>query len=125
VTSEQESRLRWLSDETVYRMAEQFVARNGNFIGDENGRKQVNGLLKYVRVGIDALDRFAQKQADRNWTGSKLHYGTIYTALHAELEKLRTLASKEGFAAEELPDRLACEYVQHLVAEMLYCQKGS
>jgi hypothetical protein len=134
MTPEEEARLRLLSDGILYQMAETFVAEHGTFADDEQGRMQVNGLLKYVRDGMVELDSFAQKQATRDWTGRKEHYSKIYQALRSELRKLIELAKSNGLVPGDMADnrarrteaaaRLAQEFIQHLAAEMLYPKEG-
>lgn len=134
MTHEEETRLRLLSDGILYQMAETFVDQHGTFADDEQGRRQVNGLLKYVRDGMVTLDGFAQKQATRDWTGRKEHYRGIYQALRRELNTLIVLAKENGLVPHNLVDnrargtevaaRLAQEYIQHLAAEMLYPKEG-
>ncbi len=134
MTPDEEARLRLLSDNSLYQMAEDFVAQHSSLADDEQGRKQVNSLLKYVRDGIGELDKFVQKQAARDWTGRKEYYGPLYQALRNELSKLVRLAKENGLVANDLADnkarsteavaRLAQEFIQHLAAEMLYNKGG-
>jgi hypothetical protein len=134
MTPEEEARLRLLSDNVLYQMAETFVDQHGTFADDEQGRKQVNGLLKYVRDGLIELDKFAQKQATKDWTGGKAHYREIYQSLRSELRGLVQLAKEKGLVPNNMADnrarnteavaRLAQEFIQHLAAEMLYPKEG-
>lgn len=127
---EEEVYLRLISDSKLYPMAEEFVARHGSFASDEQGRKQVNSLVKYAREGILELEKFSKKQLDRDWQGRKEHYKSIYKSLLDQLRILIDLARDNNFISKELPNNkahtseavnyLVQEFIQHLAAEMLY-----
>jgi hypothetical protein len=134
MTRDEETKIRLLSEGTLYQMAEEFVSQHGSFADDEQGRKQVNGILKYGREGLAKLDEYAKKQAARNWSGQKQHYRPLYQALQRKLSEIVRLTKEQGFVAENLPDNkvrmtepaslLTQEFIQHLAAEMLYRHGG-
>lgn len=138
MTKDLEARIRLLSDGVLYERASAFVNDQGTFAGDDQGRKQVKGLQKYAREGIGELVKYAVKQGSRDWAGSKSHYKAIYQSLTNELKGgLQELVTNEGLVPEGLVDkqkkaqtaeitsRLSQEFIQHLVAEMLYRKGGS
>ena len=136
MTADFETHVRLLSDGVLYDKAQAFAQQHGSFVEDEQGRKQANGLLRYGRDGIDELDKYAKKQASRDWSGRKAHYRSLYQSLSNELAELWKLVVDEGLVPQNLVKKqlqaataeaaspLAREFIQHLVAEMLYRQGG-
>jgi hypothetical protein len=110
---------------------------------------QLNGLLNFSRAGLDELQKFVKHQADRDWEkseeGGSAEGGTgdrhrskaqvhqeFYKKLTTQLTQIRSLAKDEAIIPpgatsaqekkhlSEMGAALAAEFVQHLVAEMLY-----
>jgi hypothetical protein len=131
-TPEQETKIRLLSDTELYEQAEKLVSAHPVVAGS-----QMEGLLEYSR-SWDELTRFVKHQKDdRNWgepgKSKKAHYRDFYTALDAYLNELyRDVKGRHQFVPGGLTKKetskkssyfaglLAREFIQHLVAEMLW-----
>lgn len=131
VTPEQQSQIRLLSDGELYRDAVDFVDKSR--IVDN---KQMAGLLEFSRSWGE-LNKFVKHQKGRDWHGRNSHYTDFYTKLSKFLDKLRTkIKTDSDFVpnrstnketkkyADYFAGLLAREFIQHLVAEMMWKEKG-
>lgn len=130
-TAEQKDQIRLLSDGELYDQAIVFVRQN-----DTVENKQMAGLLEYSRSWEELL-KFVRHQKGRDWQRKKAHYADFYTELEQYLTQLRAKVKSEyGMVPHNLTKRetakytqcfaglLATEFIQHLVAEMMWKEKG-
>ena len=130
-TPEQKVQIRLLSDGQLYDQAVTFVKQN-----DTVENKQMAGLLEFSRSWQELL-KFVRHQKGRDWQRKKAHYADFYTQLEQQLEQLRAKVKSEygmvphGLTKKETSRHteyfaglLAREFIQHLVAEMMWKEKG-
>jgi hypothetical protein len=119
-----------LSDGELYQRAQKFVATTPAV---EN--KQVNSLLEFSR-SIYHLLIYVQHQRDRKWSEREANLKKFYTALYEALTRIvRDTRDLWKFVAPGIGEveaqrrtgifatLLAREFIQHLVAEMLYTRR--
>ncbi|MBU0496243.1 MAG: hypothetical protein KKA73_07110 [Chloroflexi bacterium] len=129
---EEEQRIRLISDGDLYGQAQDFSCAHLPVEG-----KQMAGLLEFSR-SWDELTAFVRHQKDdRDWgepgKSKKAHYKDFYAALDTYLGELRTrVQSPYGFVPlgkldsaqrnrrDWMAGLLAREFIQHLVAEMMW-----
>jgi hypothetical protein len=127
LTRQQQQQIWLISDRDLYQEAEHFLAEHGAV-----ERSQAEGLLDNAQ-SFDELQRFIRHQAGRDWTGRKEHYKEFYAALARFLQDLRRRVREqyrlvpEGLSRRETREQtdflvrlLAREFLQHLVAELVY-----
>ena len=130
-TPEQKVQIRLLSDGQLYDQAVTFVKQN-----DTLENKQMAGLLEFSRSWQELL-KFVRHQKGRDWQRNKAYYADFYTQLEQQLEQLRAKVKSEygmvphGLTKKETSRHteyfaglLAREFIQHLVAEMMWKEKG-
>lgn len=129
-TTQEWERIRVISDGELYERAVAFVAAT-----DAVENKQVNSLLEYSRSIYDLL-AFVQHQRDRKWNEWEANMGQFYESLFSALFAIvRDVQDSWGFVTNsqnkvEAQKRTAIfatlltrEFIQHLVAEMLYARR--
>ena len=121
-------RIGLLSDGLLYKRAIELARQHRSVDG-----AQLNGLLQYAQEWRE-LTQFVDKQRKRDWpqTGRKHHYKHFYDDLYKELLQLERNAAEfvpVGLARRQQQAQisfyaglLAREFVQQLVAEVLFTQ---
>ena len=129
-TTQEWEKIRVISDGELYDRAAKFVAAAPAV---EN--KQVNSLLEYSRSIFDLL-AFVQHQRDRKWSSREANMEKYNTVLFDTLfELVRDTKDRWHFVDAKLgpveaqkrtaifATLLAREFIQHIVAEMLYVRR--
>jgi hypothetical protein len=129
-TAQEWEHVRVLSDSVLYKRALDFVA---SVPAVEN--KQVNSLLEFSRTIFDLLE-YVQHQRDRKWSDRESNMKKFYTALYdAVFRIVRDTKDLWKFVPADVSEveaqkrtsifatLLAREFIQHLVAEMLYARR--
>ncbi|MGI9061245.1 MAG: hypothetical protein ACR2H5_22010 [Ktedonobacteraceae bacterium] len=122
-----------LSDTVLYPEAVAFMQKHVQ--GSQAlPNSQVTGLFNAAAsVQYPALYQFITHQRDRNWPYAKLHLKKFYTSLEETLTRLHNTRLRNEFhLLEDVPGRsvsetreevnelmalLACEFIQHVLAE--------
>jgi len=128
LTPEQEGEIRLLSDTDLYRKAMTFANEHESTAQHRTTNSQLQGLIAFSRSWGE-LDRFVKHQKSKEQA-----YQAFYIALSSTLNDLCALA-KERFVSGDLTKRerreqtdffaglLTREFIQHLVAEMMWKQE--
>ncbi len=137
-TTAQEAQIRRLSDSEIYHLAMTFAneTESQTVLDYRSFGSQINGLLQFSRSWGELIN-FVKHQKGRNWQGQRQSYESFYTALEAKLNKIFADVKEtyhlvsDGLTKAETRDQqeffaglLACEFIQHLYAEMLYRKGG-
>lgn len=132
LSPEQRKNIRLLSDGEMYRDAISLANEQEEIIAYRQFGHQLSGLGEYAR-SFSELDEFVTHQVERDWEGKSQSFQGFYAALKGYLSDLRDdVQDKYGFVPDGLTKRetreqidffaglLAREFVQHLVAEMMW-----